>query len=242
MPKKEEIADKVEAGVETQTSTGIQASVGTQGTDIQASTDTQGTHRSFFDLCFILLICGVFGWVWETLDILITQGQWTDRGYLFVLGKLPEYLPWLADVPILNQCHLIWGLPFIEIYGVGAVLITVLFARLRGKPVILFFSGMVAMTLFELGASYLLTWLVHKSYWDYSNQFLNFQGRICLTSSLAWGMLTLVAVYWLDPFLDKLYAKFGGVKYYKAIILVLMAYTVFCAITKYWLDPSLPGS
>ncbi|WP_265455180.1 putative ABC transporter permease [Enterococcus sp. HY326] len=195
--------------------------------------------RSLYDILFIFLVCGVLGWIFETLVVYFTQGIMTDRGYLFVMGRLPEYLPFLKGVPLLKDLHLVWGLPLIEMYGIGAVLISLFFDRYKKQPAKLFFTSMFGMTLFELLSSYLSSWLLHKTYWDYSKDFLNFQGRICLRSSIAWGVLSLAMIYFIDPFLDFIYGDFKKERNYKRIIVVLTVYAIICALTKYWWDPTI---
>lgn len=137
-------------------------------------------------ILFIFLFCSIIGWVFETVSVAISTHKMTERGYLFVLDPLPHYFPSLADVPLLKNVPLILGLPMIEIYGFGAVVSIFGFRKLANHPVWLFLTGMAVLTLFELLGSYFCTGVLHKTYWDYSGQFLNFQGRICLMSSLAW--------------------------------------------------------
>jgi uncharacterized membrane protein len=95
------------------------------------------------------------------------------------------------------------------------------------------------MTLFELAASYVCSDVLHRAFWNYSPDFLNFQGRICLRSSIAWGMLSLLAIQVLDPFVDRVYEHEKGRRFFKAAMILLMAYSVVCAALKYWLAPGL---
>ncbi|MCB5953864.1 putative ABC transporter permease [Enterococcus sp. CWB-B31] len=196
-------------------------------------------RRSIYDLLFIFLVCGMLGWIFETIAVYITVGKLTDRGYLFILNKLSSYFPVLKKYPLIGNIPLIWGLPLIQIYGIGGVLMTVFFGRLKKHPIRLFFVGAFWMTLFELFSSYLTSWLLGRTYWDYSQEFMNFQGRICLKSTIMWGILSLFAVMLLGPLLDKLYQRFERVTYYKAAVIVLVVYTIICEITKYWLDPTI---
>ena len=41
--------------------------------------------------------------------------------------------------------------------------------------------------------------IFHAHWWDYSNQKFNFQGKICLSSSIAWGFFTLGLFCILQP-------------------------------------------
>ena len=48
--------------------------------------------------------------------------------------------------------------------------------------------------------------IFHTSWWDYSDQKFNFQGRICLGVSLGWGVLTVLLFRVLHPLVEKLVA------------------------------------
>ena len=111
------------------------------------------------------------------------------------------------------------------------------FGNLKDKPMKLFFTGMVAMTLFELAGSYLCTALLKVQYWNYSNNFMNYQGRICLQSSVAWGILSVIGVSIITPRIDRQYNELQGKKSLKTSITILIIYVIFCAMTKYCLAP-----
>ena len=48
--------------------------------------------------------------------------------------------------------------------------------------------------------------IFHTSWWDYSDQKFNFQGRICLGVSLGWGVLTVLLFRVIHPLVEKLVA------------------------------------
>lgn len=160
------------------------------------------------------LIFGFFGWIFETLVVWIRHGSFTYRGYFF-------------------QLPVVWGLPLIELYGFGGVIMAVLFGHWKSRLVKLFMVGMTAMTLLELVGSYLCTSLLKTQYWNYSNNFMNFKGRICLSSSLAWGTLSVFGVSIVMPRIDRYYHNTSDKKYLKISIIILTLYAVFCAVFKY---------
>ena len=97
--------------------------------------------------------------------------------------------------------------PIIPIYGIGGILILVLLKKFMNNPLKIFtFSGILCSIL-EVIASYILDFTVHTKYWDYSSNFLNFQGRTCLLAFFAFGILGLIATYLLAPWFDKLLSK-----------------------------------
>lgn len=63
---------------------------------------------------------------------------------------------------------------------------------IRDNYVATFFAGMVAATALEYVVGVGMETLFKVKYWDYSNQRFNFQGRICLRSSIAWGGVTIL--------------------------------------------------
>lgn len=196
--------------------------------------ESEKPHIDVYYILFVFLACSFIGWIFETVGVAVSSHKFTERGYLFMLEPLPHYFPFLARVPLLQNMPLILGLPMIEIYGFGAILSIIGFRGLRGHPVWLFITGMAVLTLFELLGSYFCTGVLHKTYWDYSGQFLNFQGRICLMSSLAWGTGALLAVKCLSPLTSRLYQKTKHRRRFRVITVLLTTGAVICALCKYW--------
>ena len=56
--------------------------------------------------------------------------------------------------------------------------------------------------------------------WDYSNNFLNLNGRICLLFSIFWGFLGILWIKILYPQIDKILNKINP-KIYKIFIIIL---------------------
>ena len=63
---------------------------------------------------------------------------------------------------------------------------------IRDNPVLVYFAGAAAATVLELVVGLAMEQLFKVKYWDYSNQKLNLNGHICLTSSLAWGVFSVL--------------------------------------------------
>jgi len=187
-----------------------------------------GYNKNIYNIFSYFIICAFVGWVFETTAVLIQSGNMTVRGLFFVNHNPGYYFPFINSIPIINKIPIIWGLPIIPIYGIGGCLVVLTFGKIKKHLIILFLIGMFSLTLFELISSYFCELLLHKKYWDYTADFLNFQGRICLRSSLAWGILSVLAVKFLKPKLELIYAKEQHIKNYKIFIRILMAYTAFC--------------
>ena len=192
-----------------------------------------------YKICSYFLSCAFIGWIWETSMVWVMTGKYTDRGFLFIMKPMGYYFPFLQRMMGLAAAPLIWGLPVIVIYGLGGTAVCCLFKRWNRHPLELFFIGMTSLTLLELLSSYLCEWMLHRQYWDYSAQLLNFQGRICLSSALAWGVLCVVGVKLFTPRIDSLYMHINVRRNFKVIVVVLMVYVAVCALVKYFLDPTI---
>ncbi len=185
------------------------------------------------------LISGFIGWIFETAAVWVTSGKLTDRGFLFIEKPLSDYFALLATIPILNDIRFTWGLPIIFIYGIGGTLLCCVFKEWADKPLTLFAIGFISLTVLELFSSYLCSYILHTSYWNYSHDFLNFQGRICLRSSIAWGVLSVIGVKIFAPFIDRLYLIAEHQKRFKIVVILLITYVSICALIKYFLDPTI---
>lgn len=86
-------------------------------------------------------------------------------------------------------------------------MLEILFHKWRDRPILTFVSSMVLCTILEyLTGWYLeLTWGV--KWWDYSEMPLNLHGRICLLSSLLFGLGGMLLVWVIAPLFNLLYRK-----------------------------------
>lgn len=124
------------------------------------------------------IVYSFLGWVWESCYVSAKNRKWVNRG--FVSG------------------------PFVTLYGVGAVLVYVILRPLAGRPVELYFAGTAVTTVLEYVTGVLMESIFHTNWWDYSKKKFNFQGKICLGSSVAWGFFVLLLFYVLHPGVAKL--------------------------------------
>lgn len=117
----------------------------------------------------IFYVYCVCGWIFESTVVSVRQRRFVNRGFL--KG------------------------PMLPIYGFGATIMLHVSLPLMGHPVMIYFAGLVTATAFEYVVGVLMESLFKVKYWDYSDQKFQFQGRICLESSLAWGLLSLLLAY-----------------------------------------------
>lgn len=186
----------------------------------------------FYRIFLYFFLCGFIGWIIETTFIFFETGDLMARGLLFVGRKLSYYFDFLTNIKFIREIPLIWGLPLIEIYGFGGIIIFTTMEKFKNKKWQLFFIGTILMTSLELTTSYFIEYFFHQTLWDYSTEFLNFQGRICLRNSIIWGLLSVFSIKHLKPKIDKVYKKEEHLKKFKKIIIALAAYTFMCILLK----------
>ena len=93
--------------------------------------------------------------------------------------------------------------PFCPMYGIGAV-IMLYASRLSNNIFITFILAIIIFTIWEYLVAVILEKLFKTKYWDYSNIKFNFQGRICLKNSIYWGLLGVLLVFVIQPFIEKI--------------------------------------
>lgn len=94
--------------------------------------------------------------------------------------------------------------PFCPIYGVGAIIMMTILSGFKDALVVLFLISFIVLTLWEYLVGVLLEKLFKTKYWDYSSHKFNYKGRICLTNSLAWGILGVLFTKYIHPFIEQI--------------------------------------
>lgn len=82
--------------------------------------------------------------------------------------------------------------PFLPLYGSGAIMMLVVSAPFQHNIVLTYVAGCIGATLLEYITGVTMEALFKVRYWDYSDQPFNFQGHVCLGTSLSWGFLTIL--------------------------------------------------
>ena len=132
----------------------------------------------FYHLMNWLIIYSFFGWVWETCYVSVKSGKFVNRG--FING------------------------PLCTIYGFGAVSVYVILRPFSDNLLYLYLGGVVVATALEYVTAVLMESIFHTSWWDYSDNKFNFQGRICLGASLGWGAFTVILFKVLHPLVESI--------------------------------------
>lgn len=142
-----------------------------------------------------------------------------------ILGLLIETLYCYTTTGILeSRKGLLWG-PFCPVYGVGATILIVILSSYRNKPIRLFLYGSILGGFIEYFLSFLLEAIYGTRFWDYSYLQFHLNGRICITYSIFWGLLSFFLIKgvqpFIDHFLDKIPTKLkGSIEFFLSLFLL----------------------
>lgn len=125
------------------------------------------------------------------------------------VGDLIEVLFWLVTRgELISRSSLLYG-PFSLVWGLGAVLLTVVFHRMDDQSAgRIFMAGAVLGGGYEYICSWLQEVLFGACFWDYRHLPLNLNGRVNLIFCLFWG---LAAILWVRLACPALYALVGRI-------------------------------
>lgn len=157
----------------------------------------------------------VLGWCYEVfLEVVVYRWGFSNRGFL-------------------------WG-PYLPVYGVGALLILGCLGRLKNRPLrvgrvnlmpaVVFLAVVALTTVVELIASYLLEWTTGGWLWDYTRYTIQWQGRICLSASLRFGVGGMVILYGVQPLLEKGVGQLGGRRRRVVFVVLFTVFVLDCIV------------
>lgn len=142
------------------------------------------TKKTIYILILVMVLSGIFGFIYETFFYRIDLGYFVKRGSTFG--------------------------PWIPIYAWGGLLITVITYRFKNKPWLVFIINCIVTGVLEYVTGYVLNEFYGVRLWDYNTEIWNFgniNGYICLRSVLFFGISSLFLIYGIIPMLKKLATK-----------------------------------
>ena len=162
----------------------------------------RGRFRSLdFGKCvFAYVLGGVVGTLWETV-----LNYCKGNGFVYCNGSIFT--------------------PINFVYGFGALVIWIFLANSNRKPYITYIYGAIGGGIVEYLLNFLEEKILGARSWDYSNEFLNINGRTTIPFMLFWGLLCLAVVYGVYNPLAKIYDKCPK-KVMTTIAIVLLAIVV----------------
>lgn len=124
-----------------------------------------------------MIIYSFFGWLLESVAKTIAQKQFVNSGFL--------------------------NGPLCPIYGFGAIIMITSLSFLKDKTIILFFVAFFVLSIWEYIVGVFLEKTFKTKYWDYSECKFNIQGRVCLKNSIYWGILGVLFIKYIHPFIEQ---------------------------------------
>lgn len=133
--------------------------------------------NKIYTYAIYFFIFSFLGWAMETIYSFIVLGHFTNRGFLYG--------------------------PICPIYGWGAIILIIFLSKYQNNGLKLFTYSAVIFSAFEYYVSYILEALFQEHWWDYTNDFLNLNGRISIFYSLAWGIIAIIFIGHVYPYIKK---------------------------------------
>lgn len=159
------------------------------------------TYTWYQWLTFFYLYC-FFGWIFESTYVSILKRRFVNRGFLRI--------------------------PMLPLYGSGAVMMLVVSEPFQDSLFLTWLSSIIGATILEYVTGWAMEQLFKVRYWDYSNQKFNLHGYICLSSSIAWGFLTIFMTHVIHKPIERAVLSMPALW---AILFVTVITVVFTADT-----------
>ena len=152
--------------------------------------------KKLYKLLYIFIISSICGYFIELIWSLVTKG-------IFI-----------------NHSAVVIG-PFNFAYGICGVALTLLLYKFKDESYLkIFLLSFIGGSILEYIMSWGMELVLGFTAWDYSDRFLNLNGRICLLFSIFWGALGILWIKILYPQFDKILNKINP-KIYKILIVCL---------------------
>ncbi len=133
--------------------------------------------------------------------------------YWFIMFIIYSFIGWIIDIcdiyfkykKMVNRGFMIG--PYCPIYGVGVLLIIFLLKDYTNNFLVLFVLATVLCMILEYLTSYVMEKWFNARWWDYSDRKFNLNGRICLETTIPFGLGAMLVMYAVNPFLTNLLNK-----------------------------------
>ncbi len=157
--------------------------------------------------------------------------------WLFLIGAfvgdlIETVFVWGASGVLMSRSSLLYG-PFSVVWGLGAVLLTVVLRGLMDKSDrYIFVGGALMGGVYEYMCSVVTEKLFGKVFWDYSKIPFNLNGRINLLYCVFWGIAAVVWVKEVYPrisaLIEKIPMKVGKILTWVLVVLLAVDVALSC--------------
>lgn len=175
---------------------------------------------------FLFMLYSLIGWIYETILFSVEEGYFINRGFNFG--------------------------PYIPIYGFGAVIIMIVISKFivesdennkfSMRPLKIFILILVLSTVAELIGSYIMEYSLGIILWDYTDEWMNFQGRISPKTSFIFAAEGTAVYYTIQPLGKKIIDKVSikGQKIFASFLLILILIDFSASlVTTIWFSDSI---
>lgn len=132
---------------------------------------------TIYNLLTYFIIYSIAGWALESIYRSIRERKLINSGFL--IG------------------------PFCPIYGTGAIIMLLFLEGFKKNVLVLFVISFLVLSIWEYFVGVLLEKIFKTKYWDYSDHKINIKGRVCLSNSICWGILGVLFIEYIHPFIEK---------------------------------------
>lgn len=146
-------------------------------------------------LIMLFFIYSFLGWLIEVLFCYIKNRKFINRGFLYG--------------------------PYLPIYGFGGIFVCIIDMFIH-NPFLLFIISFFICGLLEYSTSLAMEKIFNKRWWDYANKEFNLEGRICLEYLFVFGIMSLITIYYLNPFFLKIIRSIN--KTYIILFLIIIGF------------------
>jgi|GEM_PF-221390 len=122
---------------------------------------------------WVFFIYAFFGWCAEVIFHAVSEGKFTNRGFL--------------------------NGPICPIYGFGVIIVVLCLEPIKDNLLLLFLGSVVLTTALEFITGFALEKIFNDKWWDYSGEPYNLLGYVCLRFALIWGIACVLVVDVLYP-------------------------------------------
>jgi uncharacterized membrane protein len=126
-------------------------------------------------IAFFIIYCFI-GWCIESTWVSSHSGKFVNRGFL-----RGTWLP---------------------LYGSGAFVLLFVTQPVTDNIILIFIFGAIGATILEYVTGVVMEAIFKVRYWDYTGKPFNFQGHICLFTTVAWGFLAVILVKFVHSFIE----------------------------------------
>lgn len=132
---------------------------------------------TLFNLFVYFMFYSIAGWVLESVYRSFCEKRFVNTGFL--------------------------NGPFCPIYGIGTIIMLLFLKDFQKNVILLFIISFLMLSAWEYVVGVLLEKIFKTRYWDYSDHKINIKGRVCLFNSVCWGIIGVLFIKYIHPFIEK---------------------------------------